>query len=27
MEKNKQKKLEAAGWKFGSVDEFLNLNQ
>jgi DNA-binding XRE family transcriptional regulator len=27
MEKNKQKKLESAGWKFGSVDEFLNLNQ
>lgn len=27
MEKNKQNKLETAGWKIGSVDEFLNLNQ
>lgn len=27
MEKNKQKKLEAAGWKIGTVDEFLDLDQ
>ncbi len=27
MEKNKQKKIEAAGWKIGSVGEFLGLNE
>ena len=27
MERNKQKKLEAAGWKIGNVTDFLDLNQ
>ena len=27
MEKNKQKRLESAGWKFGTVSEFLDLDQ
>ena len=26
MEKNKQKKLEAAGWKLGGVNDLLDLN-
>lgn len=26
MEKNKQKKLEAAGWKISTVNDFLDLN-
>ena len=26
MEKNKQKRLEAAGWKLGGVNELLDLN-
>ncbi len=27
MDKKKQKKLEAAGWKVGSAEDFLELNQ